>query len=340
MQAATQARPTACITAVEGYVPEEVLDNARLEQMVDTNDEWISIRTGIKERRIFNKEGVGASYMGIQAAQNLLEKNNIDPASIDMVVVATVTPDYVHYPGSSNIISKAIGARNAFAFDLQAGCSSFMFSMNTVARYIESGMYQRALIVGLDKMSSLVDYTDRATCILFGDGAGAVLMEANHEGYGLQDAYLRSDGTGVDYLHVPAGGSLNPASEHTIRNKQHFMFQDGVPVYKFAVKNMVDAARIVLERHNLQADDIDWVVSHQANKRIIEAAAERLKVPEEKLMFNIHKYGNTSNASMPLCLWEYQPQMKKGDKVLFISFGGGFAWGAVLMTWGYDTPAN
>lgn len=331
---------SAIITGTYGYVPEFVLTNQDLEKIVDTSDNWIVSRTGISERRLLKKEGVGSSYMGIIAAQRLLEKTNTDPSSIDIVIAATVTPDYVHYPGTSNIISKAIEAVNAFAFDLQAGCSSFLFSMTTAARYLESGLYRKALVVGLDKMSSLVDYTDKTTCVLFGDGAGAVLMETDSEkGCGVLDAYLRSDGTGVAYLNVPAGGSLKPATAETVQGKSHYMYQDGVPVYKYAVTCMVEAALEVLKRNNLSSQDIDWVVTHQANRRIIEAVAERLGVDEQKLMINIHKYGNTSNASMPLCLFEYEPRLKKGDKILFISFGGGFAWGALLMSWAYNPPA-
>lgn len=330
----------AIITGTHGYVPEFVLTNKDLEEMVDTSDNWIVTRTGIRERRLLKKEGVGSSYMGIIAAQQLLEKTHTDPASLDVVIAATVTPDYVHYPGTSNIISKAIEAGNAFAFDLQAGCSSFLFSMNTAARYLESGLYKKVLVVGLDKMSSLVDYTDKTTCVLFGDGAGAVLMEAGSDkGYGVLDAYLRSDGTGVAYLNVPAGGSRKPATAETVQGKCHYMYQDGVPVYKYAVTCMVDAACEVLKRNNLSSHDIDWVVSHQANRRIIEAVAERLGIHEQKLMINIDKYGNTSNASMPLCLFEYEPRLKRGDRILFVSFGGGFAWGALLMSWAYDSPA-
>lgn len=329
----------AAITGVEGYTPDFVLTNADLEKMVDTSDEWIVTRTGIRERRILKQEQTGSSYMGVEAARRLLARTNTDPAAIDLVIVATVTPDYVHYPGTSNIVSKAIGATNAFAFDLQAGCSSFMFSVNTAAMYIENGMYRKVMVVGVDKMSSLVDYTDRETCVLFGDGAGAILMEPDTEGYGVLDAYLRSDGEGVNYLKVPAGGSLQPASIETVQNKQHYMFQNGVPVYKFAVSKMAEAGRCILERNGLSVQDIDWVVTHQANKRIIQATAERLALPEEKLMFTIHKYGNTSNASMPLSLWEYEGKIKKGDLVLFIAFGGGFAWGSLLLKWAY-APIN
>lgn len=326
---------TAAITGIAGYTPDFVLTNKDLEAMVNTSDEWIHTRTGIRERRLLKGEGTGSSFMGIHAAKRLLEKTGIDPLTIDVVIVATVTPDYVHYPGTSNIISKAIGADNAFAMDMQAGCSSFLFSMQTASMYIISGQYNRVLLVGVDKMSSLVDYTNRDTCVLFGDGAGAVLMEANTEGYGIQDAYMRSDGQGVDYLRVPAGGSVLPASTATVINGQHFMFQDGVPVYKFAVNKMVEAGQMILERNNLTVDQIDWVVSHQANKRIIQATAERLQIQDEKLMFTIHKYGNTSNASMPLSLCEYESQLKKGDNLLFVSFGGGFAWGGLYLKWAY-----
>jgi 3-oxoacyl-[acyl-carrier-protein] synthase-3 len=333
-------RVTAAITGVHGYVPEQTLSNKDLEKLVETSDDWIVTRTGISERRILTEKGVGTSFMGIRAAQGLLKKTNTSPLTLDAVLVATVTPDYVHYPASSNIISKAIGATNAFAFDLQAGCSSFLFSLTTAARYIESGLYQKILVIGMDKMSSLVDYQDRSTCVLFGDGAAAVLLEADEEGYGLKDAILRSDGSGVDFLKVPAGGSLRPASAETISRKEHFMHQEGGSVYKFAVSKMADVARQAMERNGLSREDVDWVIPHQANKRIIEAAVARLGVPEEKVMYTIHKYGNTSNASMPLCLWEYEPLLRRGDNLLLVAFGGGFAWGSVYLKWAYDGAAQ
>ncbi len=329
-------RITASITGVHGYVPDTILSNQDLEKMIDTSDEWIVSRTGISERRILKGSLKGTSCMGIQAARGLLEKTNTDPTTLDALIVATVTPDYVHYPGSANIILKAIGATRAFGFDLQAGCSSFMFSLTTAAQYIASGLYQKIMVVGMDKMSSLVDYTDRSTCVLFGDGAGAVLLEASEEGYGVIDSFLRSDGTGVDFLNVPAGGSLRPASVETVQNKEHYMFQDGTPVYKAAVISMADAATQVLERNQLTQNDVTWLVPHQANKRIIEAVAQRLHFSSEKVMYTLHKYGNTSNASMSLCLWEYEHLLRKGDNLLFVSFGGGFAWGAIYVRWGYD----
>jgi len=327
---------SAAITAVGGYVPDFVLTNQILETMVDTNDEWITSRTGIKERRLLKEEGKGSSYLAIKAAEELLEKSNIDPAEIDMLIMATATPD-MPVAISGAYVATEIGAVNAFTFDLMAACSSFLFGMSIAAKYIESGRYKKVLLVGADKMSSIIDYEDRATCIIFGDGGGAVLFEPNEEGYGIKDEYLRTDGDGRPYLKIDAGGSILPASIDTIANKQHFVFQDGRTVFKFAVSNMADVCGRMLDRNKLEESDINWLVPHQANKRIIDAAAKRLNLPEDKVMMNIHKYGNTTSATLPLCLCDYENQLKKGDKLIFASFGGGFSWGSIYLTWAYDS---
>jgi len=327
---------TAAITAVGGYVPDYILTNGILETMVDTNDEWITARTGIKERRILKDKDKGTSYLAIQAAKNLLEKSNTDPAEIDLVIMATATPD-MPVAATGVYVATQIGAVNAFSFDLVAACSSFLFGISTAARYIESGRYKKVLLLGADKMSSIIDYTDRATCIIFGDGGGAVLFEPNTEGYGVQDEYLRTDGVGRPFLKIDAGGSLLPASEETVRNKQHFVFQEGKTVFKFAVSNMADVCEKIMIRNNMTGEDVDWLVPHQANKRIIDAAASRMNLPPEKVMLNIHKYGNTTSATLPLCLTDYEKQLKKGDNLIFSSFGGGFTWGAVYLTWAYDS---
>lgn len=327
---------TAAITAVGGYVPDYILTNEILETMVDTNDEWITARTGIKERRILKDKDKGTSYLAIQAAKNLLEKSNTDPAEIDLVIMATATPD-MPVAATGVYVATQIGAVNAFSFDLVAACSSFLFGISTAARYIESGKYKKVLLLGADKMSSIIDYTDRATCIIFGDGGGAVLFEPNTEGYGVQDEYLRTDGVGRPFLKIDAGGSLLPASEETVRNKQHFVFQEGKTVFKFAVSNMADVCEKIMLRNNMNGEDVDWLVPHQANKRIIDAAASRMNLPAEKVMLNIHKYGNTTSATLPLCLTDYEKQLKKGDNLIFSSFGGGFTWGAVYLTWAYDS---
>ena len=292
---------SAAITAVGGYVPEYVLTNQILETMVDTNDEWITTRTGIKERRILKEEGKGSSYLAIKAAKDLLEKSNLDPKDIDMLIMATATPD-MPVAISGAYVATEIGAINAFSYDLMAACSSFLFGMSIAAKYIESGRYKKVLLVGADKMSSIIDYEDRATCIIFGDGGGAVLFEPNEEGIGVQDEYLRTDGNGRPYLKIDAGGSILPASNETVDNKQHFVFQDGKTVFKFAVSNMADVCGRMLDRNNLKENDINWLVPHQANKRIIDAAAKRLNLPDDKVMMNIHKYGNTTSATLPLCL--------------------------------------
>ncbi|SDW19013.1 beta-ketoacyl-ACP synthase III [Aequorivita viscosa] len=327
---------TAAITAVGGYVPDYVLTNDILETMVDTNDEWITARTGIKERRILKDKDKGTSYLAIQAAKDLLEKSNTDPADIDMVIMATATPD-MPVAATGVYVATQIGAVNAFSFDLVAACSSFLFGISTAARYIESGKYKKVLLIGADKMSSIIDYTDRATCIIFGDGAGAVLFEPNSEGLGVQDEYLRTDGGGRPFLKIDAGGSLLPASHETVENKQHFVFQEGKTVFKFAVSNMADVCEKVMLRNELTGEDVNWLVPHQANKRIIDAAANRMNLPPEKVMLNIHKYGNTTSATLPLCLSDYEKQLKKGDNLIFASFGGGFTWGAVYLKWAYDS---
>ena len=327
---------TAAITAVGGYVPDYVLSNEILETMVDTNDEWITTRTGIKERRILKDKDKGTSFLAIQAAKNLLKKNNTDPNEIDMIVMATATPDMpVAVTGS--YVATQIGAENAFSYDLMAACSSFLFGMSVAAKYIESGRYKKVLLIGADKMSSIIDYKDRTTCIIFGDGAGAALFEPNYEGLGVQDELLRTDGSGRESLKIDAGGSLLPASAETVENNQHVVFQDGKTVFKFAVTRMADVSEKILERNQLTGDDIQWLVPHQANNRIIDATSNRMKLAEEKVMKNIHKYGNTTSATLPLCLWDYEKKLKKGDKLVFAAFGGGFTWGAMYLTWAYDS---
>jgi len=327
---------SAAITCVGAYVPEYVLSNEILETMVDTNDEWITTRTGIKERRLLKKEGEGTSYMAIKAAEDLLKKRQLDPKEIDMVIVATATPDM---PVASTAVYTAskIGATNAFAYDLSAACSSFLYGMSTAASYVQSGRYKKVLLIGADKMSSIIDYEDRATCIIFGDGAGAVLFEPNEEGLGLQDEYLRSDGIGREFLKIDAGGSILPADENTVKNKQHFVFQDGKTVFKFAVSNMADVSEKIMKRNNLSQEDVAWLVPHQANKRIIAATANRMGLNEDKVMLNIHKYGNTTSATLPLCLYDYESQLKKGDNIIFAAFGGGFTWGSIYLKWAYNS---
>lgn len=325
---------TAAITAVGGYVPDFVLTNKLLETMVDTNDEWITTRTGIKERRILKGEGLGTSYLAIKAAEDLIAKKNINPAEIDLVLLATATPD-LPVAATAVYVATQIGAVNAFAYDLQAACSSFLFGMSTAAAYIQSGRYKKVLLIGADKMSSIIDYTDRATCIIFGDGAGAVLFEPNHEGLGLQDEYLKSDGIGRDYLKIDAGGSILPASAETVANKQHAVFQDGKTVYKYAVSGMADVSEKILERNNLTNDDVDWLIAHQANKRIIDATASRIGLEEDKVLVNIHRYGNTTSGTLPLLLFDFEEKFKKGDNLIFAAFGGGFTWGSIYLKWAY-----
>jgi len=327
---------SAAITAVGAYVPDYVLTNKILETMVDTNDEWITSRTGIKERRILKEEGKGTSFLAIQAANDLLKKANLDPLEIDLVIVATATPDM---PVASTAVYTAtqIGATNAFAYDLTAACSSFLYGMSTASSYIESGRYKKVLLIGADKMSSIIDYTDRATCIIFGDGAGAVLFEPNKEGLGLQDEILRSDGVGREFLKIDAGGSILPASHETINNKQHTVFQDGKTVFKYAVSNMADVSDRIMARNNLTGDDVDYLIAHQANKRIIDATAKRMKLDEDKVLINIHRYGNTTSATLPLLMSDYENQLKKGDTIIFAAFGGGFTWGSIYLKWAYNS---
>tara|TARA_B110000503_G_scaffold133256_1_gene210468 strand:- start:1442 stop:2437 length:996 start_codon:yes stop_codon:yes gene_type:complete len=327
---------TAAISAVGKYVPEYVLTNKELESYVETNDEWITSRTGIKERRILKGEGLGTSYMAIKASEDLLRKGNIDPKEIDLVIVATATPD-LPIASTAAYVATEIGAINAFGYDLQAACSSFLYGMSTAAAYIASGRYKKVLLIGADKMSSIIDYSDRATCIIFGDGAGAALFEPNYEGLGLQDEYLRSDGVGRDFLRIEAGGSIMPATKQTVADKKHFVYQEGKTVFKYAVSNMADVAEKMLSRNNLTEPDIQWLVAHQANKRIIEATAKRVGVSPEKVMMNIHRYGNTTSATLPLLLADYETQLKKGDNLIFAAFGGGFTWGAAYVKWGYNS---
>jgi 3-oxoacyl-[acyl-carrier-protein] synthase-3 len=324
----------AAITCVGGYVPETKLTNFDLEKMVDTNDEWIRSRTGISERRILREPGKASSDMAVKAIEVILRKKNLDPLDIDCIICATVTPDMI-FPATANIIGDKLGAKNAFGFDLGAACSGFLFALNTGAAFVETGKYKKVIVVGVDKMSSIIDYTDRATCIIFGDGAGAVLLEPNNEGNGVMDAILKSDGSGRDYLHIKAGGSLKPASVESVMAREHYAFQDGQPVFKFAVKGMADVSAELLEKNNLTGDDIAWLVPHQANLRIIDATANRAGIPKEKVMINIHKYGNTTAATIPLCLWEWESQLKKGDNLILAAFGGGFTWGAAWVKWAY-----
>nr|WP_315253277.1 beta-ketoacyl-ACP synthase III [uncultured Flavobacterium sp.] len=326
---------TAAITAVGGYVPDFVLSNKVLETMVDTNDEWITTRTGIKERRILKDADKGTSFLAIKAAQDLIAKSNIDPLEIDLVLMATATAD-MPVAATGVYVATAIGATNAFAYDLQAACSSFLYGMSTAAAYIQSGRYKKVLLIGADKMSSIVDYKDRSTCIIFGDGAGAVLFEPNYEGYGLQDEYLRSDAVGRDFLKIPAGGSILPTSIDTVNDNKHNIIQDGKTVFKYAVTNMADASELILKRNNLTNEDVNWLVPHQANKRIIDATAHRMNLEDAKVLMNIEKYGNTTSATLPLVLYDFEHLFKKGDTIIFAAFGGGFTWGSIYLTWAYD----
>jgi len=325
---------TAAITAIGGYVPEDKLTNFDLEKMVDTNDEWIRTRTGISERRILKGEGKGTSEMGAPAVLELLKKRGMDAKEIDCLICCTVTPDMV-FPATANIICDKIGAINAFGFDLQAACSGFLYGVTTGTAFIESGRYKKVVVVGADKMSAITDYSDRNTCVLFGDAAGAVLLEPNEEGYGVLDSILRSDGSGCEFLHMKAGGSKKPASIETVMAKEHYAYQEGKQVFKFAVKGMADVSAELLERNKLTGDDIAWLVPHQANLRIIDATANRMGLSKEKVMINIQKYGNTTSATIPLCLWEWESRLKKGDKIVLAAFGGGFTWGATLIKWAY-----
>jgi len=327
---------SAAITAVGKYVPDYVLTNQILETMVDTNDEWITSRTGIKERRILKEKNKGTSFLAINAAKDLLSKTNIDPKEIELVIVATATPD-MQAAATSVYVATQIGATNAFGYDLIAACSSFLYAISSASSFIESGKYKKVLVIGADMNSSMIDYTDRATCIIFGDGAGAVLLEPNNEGLGVLDEYLRSDGTGREFLQVPAGGSIEPATEQTIKDKKHFVYQDGKTVFKWAVSNMSDVCQKILKQNNLTIDDINWLAAHQANKRIIDATANRIDLPSNRVMMNIQKYGNTTSATIPLLLNDYENQLKKGDNIIMAAFGGGFTWGSIYLKWAYNS---
>jgi 3-oxoacyl-[acyl-carrier-protein] synthase-3 len=330
---------SATITALGAYVPEHILSNAMLENMVDTNDEWITARTGIKERRILKENGKGTSYLAINAAKDLIKKAELDPSTIDLVIVATATPD-MKAASTASFTATTIGACNAFSFDMDSACSGFLFGMSTAASYIESGRYKKILLIGADKMSSIVNYKDRTTCIIFGDGAGAALFEPNFDGLGIQDQYLRTDGSGRDFLQATYGGSSNPITHEVLDSGGHYAFQEGKTVFKNAVFNMADATNKILERNKLLKSDIDWLAAHQANKRIINATAERMDLESEKVMMNIEKYGNTTSATLPLLLNDYENQLKKGDKVIFAAFGGGFSWGSIYLKWSYTKKNN
>mgnify|MGYP001108475437 CR=1 FL=1 len=326
----------AAITAVGGYVPDYKLTNAELEKIVDTNDEWIRTRTGIEERRILKEDEKGTSDMVVPAVLEICRKRGIDPKEIDCLIVGTVTPDMV-FPSTANIVCDKIGATNAWGYDLSAACSGFLYALTAGAALIESGRYQKVIVAGADKMSAIVDYTDRSTCIIFGDGAGAVLLEPNNENLGVQDSILKSDGAGRQFLHMKAGGSLKPATIKTVTAKQHYVYQEGQAVFKFAVKGMADVSAELIERNHLTANDIAWLVPHQANLRIIDATAKRIGLSANKVMINIQRYGNTTAATIPLCLWEWETQLKKGDNIVLASFGGGFTWGSTLIKWAYNT---
>ena len=325
----------AAITAVGGYVPDYVLTNAELEKIVDTTDEWIQSRTGIRERRILKGEGLGTSDMAVGAVNNLLEKRGISPLEIDLVICATTTPD-LQFPATANIISDKVGMKNAFGFDVQAACSGFLFALTTGSQYIETGRYKKVLVIGGDKMSSILNYEDRTTCIIFGDGCGCVLLEPNEDNFGVIDSVLKSDGAGRAHLHQKAGGSVKPASVETVMNKEHYVYQEGQTVFKFAVKNMADVSAEIMERNNLTSDTVTWLVPHQANKRIIDATRERMGLDPAKVMINIERFGNTTNGTLPLCLWEWESKLKKGDNIVLAAFGGGFTWGATYIRWAYD----
>ncbi|HTO15073.1 MAG TPA: beta-ketoacyl-ACP synthase III [Edaphocola sp.] len=324
----------AAITAVGGYLPDYVLTNQELETMVDTTDEWIQTRTGILERRILKGEDQGTSVMGIEAVKQILEKKNLDPADIDLLICATTTPD-MQFPATANLIASACGMVNAFNFDVNAACSGFLYALTTATQFIETGKCKKIIVVGGDKMSSIMDYQDRSTCIIFGDGAGAVLLEPDDSGHGIMDSILKSDGNGWVHLHQKAGGSRRPANMNTVANKEHYVYQEGQTVFKFAVKNMAEVAAEIMERNNLSGEDVNWLVPHQANKRIIDATAQRMNVPQDRVMLNIMKFGNTTNGTLPLCLWDYESRLKKGDNLILAAFGGGFTWGSTYIKWAY-----
>lgn len=325
----------AAITGVGGYVPDHVLTNEELEQIVDTNDEWITSRTGIKERRILKGEGLGTSHLAEKAVLELLAKTNTNPEDIDLILVATVTPDFV-FPATANILSDMIGAKNAFGYDISAACSGFLYALSTGASFIESGKYKKVVVVGADKMSAITNYEDRTTCIIFGDGAGAVLLEPTEEEVGVMDSILKSDGSGLPYLHMKAGGSRRPASHESVDNNEHYLYQEGSPVFKFAVTNMADVSAEIIEKNNLTGEAVDFLVPHQANKRIIDATARRSGISEDKVLINIQKFGNTTAGTIPLCLWDFEKKFKKGDNLILAAFGGGFTWGSAYIKWAYD----
>jgi 3-oxoacyl-[acyl-carrier-protein] synthase-3 len=328
------SKVTAAITAVQGYVPEFRLTNRMLETMVDTNDAWITERTGIKERRILQGADQGMSVMAVEAVKGLCAKRGIDPMEIDLLICCTVTAD-MQFPATANIICDQVGARNAWGFDVNAACSGFLYGLTTGAQFIETGKHKKVVVVGGDKMSAIIDYTDRATCIIFGDGAGAVLLEPNEEGLGIRDSILRSDGSGCQYLHQKAGGSRRPATIRTVEAKEHYVYQEGKAVFKFAVTNMADVSAEIMVKNGLTSDDVAWLVPHQANKRIIDATAHRMGLDDSRVMVNIEKYGNTTSGTIPLCLWEWEPRLKKGDNLILSAFGGGFTWGAIWVKWAY-----
>lgn len=322
----------AAITAVGGYVPETILTNADLEKMVDTSDEWIRTRTGIHERRILKEEGKATSDMAARAILPMLEKKGIDPKEIDIIICATITGDYI-FPATANVVADKIGASNAWGYDVSAACSGFLYALQTGAKFIESGTYKKVVVVGVDKMSAIIDYTDRNTCIIFGDGGGCVLLEPNEDGLGVIDAKLHSDGQGRNFLYQPAGGSLNPPTKETVEARQHYVYQEGKTVFKFAVTSMADVSYEVMKRNNLSSDDVDWLVPHQANLRIIDATADRMGLDSSKVLINIQKYGNTTAGTLPLLLWDFQDKFKKGDNLILSTFGGGFTWGAIYLKW-------
>jgi len=326
----------AAITCVGGYVPEDVLSNFDLEKIVDTNDEWITTRTGIKERRILKGEGLGTSDMAVKAVQQIFDKTGIDPMEVEMLICATTTPDFT-FPATANVITDKLGMKNAFGYDINAACSGFLYALTTAAQFVETGKFKKVIVVGGDKMSSILNFEDRATCIIFGDGCGAVLLEPNTEGFGVIDSILRSDGSGRVHLHQKAGGSVRPASIETVMAKEHFVYQEGQTVFKFAVKNMADVAYDIMQRNHLTNEDVHWLVPHQANKRIIDATRDRMGVSEDKVMINIQKFGNTTNGTLPLCLWEWESKLKKGDNIILAAFGGGFTWGSTYIKWAYDS---
>jgi 3-oxoacyl-[acyl-carrier-protein] synthase-3 len=326
----------AAITGVAGYVPEYILTNAELEKMVDTSDEWITSRTGVKERRILKGEGKGTSFMAANAVTELLRKTNTDPLDIDILICATTTPDML-FPATANVISNMVGANNAWGFDLNAACSGFIYALTTGSKFIESGAAKKVIVIGADKMSSIVDYSDRKTCVIFGDGAGAILLEADKEGFGIIDTIMHSDGAGKVHLHQKAGGSVMPATKETVESRLHFIYQEGQAVFKFAVTNMAEVAAEIVERNQLAPEDIAWLVPHQANLRIINATAKRIGIEDDKVMVNIERYGNTTNGTIPLCLWEWESKLKKGDNIILAAFGGGFTWGAIYIKWAYNS---